>query len=122
MGACCVIAAFILAQCIEMLRRWGMFWGLVSIPEGETAETLFSVMRSYLQRPKVRTAVSIFATVEIVAVCGWLYVAHGAHIAQLADIGWERLHGRQVIYSEMCGKDGLVSQRIVLSEDGGRGS
>jgi hypothetical protein len=114
MGACCVIAAFILAQCMATLRRWGMFWGLVTIPEGESAATLFSTMRAYLLRPRVRVAISAVAAVELIAVCSWLYVAHGTHFAQLADIGWERLHGHYVIYSDMCGKDGQVSQRIVL--------
>jgi len=122
MGACCVIAAFIMAQCIATVRRWGMFWGIVAVPQGETAATLFSTLRGYLARPKVRAAISAIAVAEIVAVCSWLYVGHGTHIAQLADVGWQRLHGRQVIYSEMCGKDGLVSQRIVLSDDFGRGS
>jgi hypothetical protein len=122
MGACCVIAAFIMAQCIATVKRWGMFWGIVSIPEGETAETLFSTMRAFLSRPRVRAAISAVVAVEIVALSSWLYVAHGTHIAQLADVGWERLHGRQVIYSEMCGKDGLISERLVLPADTRRGS
>jgi hypothetical protein len=99
-----------------------MFWGIVAVPEGETAATLFSTMRAYLQRPKVRAAIAVAAAVELVVLCSWLYVAHGTHIVQLADIGWERLHGRQVIYSEMCGKAGEVSARIVFADDSGRGS
>ena len=122
MGACCVIAAFILAQCIETLRRWGMFWGIVAVPEGETAATLFSTLREYLRRPKVRAAISVLAAIEIIAVCAWLYIAHGTHIVQIADVGWQRLHGRQVIYSKMCSKNGLFSERIVLPNDTGRGS
>jgi hypothetical protein len=122
MGACCVIAAFILAQCIETLRRWGMFWGIVAVPEGETAATLFSTIRGYLILPKVRAAISVLAAVEIIAVCSWLYIAHGTHIVQLADIGWQHLHGRQVIYSKMCSKNGLLSERIVLPIDTRRGS
>jgi hypothetical protein len=122
MGACCVIAAFILAQCVATLRRWGMFWGIVTVPEGESAATLFSAMRAYLLRPKVRATIAAAAVVEAVVLCSWLYVAHGTHIAELADIGWERLHGRQVIYSKMCGKAGEVSARIVFAADTGRGS
>jgi hypothetical protein len=122
MGACCVIAAFIMAQCIATVKRWGMFWGVVKVPEGETAATLFSTMRTYLAAPKVRAAISAIAAAEIIALFSWIYVAHGTHIAQLADIGWQRLHGRQVIYAETCGKDGLISERIVLPTDAGRGS
>ena len=122
MPACCVIAAFILAQCLATLRRWGMFWGLVRVPEGETAETLFSVMRAYLLRPTVRAALAVLVVVEAVALASWLYVAHGEHIAQLADIGWQRLHGRQVVYSETCGRDGIISQRVVIPIASERGS
>jgi hypothetical protein len=120
--ACCVIAAFIIAQCIATLRRWGMFWGIVRVPEGETAATLFSTLRAYLLRPAVRATVSALVVVEIMAASSWIYVAHGTHIAQLADISWERLHGRQVIYGKMCGSDGRVSERFVFPLDAGRGS
>jgi hypothetical protein len=119
--ACCVIAAFIIAQCVATLRRWGMFWGIVRVPEGETAATLFSSMRAYLARPAVRATVSALLAVEIIAASSWIYVAHGTHIAQLADIGWERLHGRQVIYSKMCGTGDRLSERFVFPIDGGSG-
>jgi hypothetical protein len=122
MGVCCVIAAFILAQCIATLRRWGMFWGIVAVPEGETAATLFSTMRAFLSRPTVRTAMAAALVVEVIVLSTWLYVAHGTHIAQFVDVGWQRLQGRQVIYSEMCGRTGFVSQRIVFPIDARRGS
>lgn len=104
--ACCVLAAFILAQCVATVRRWGMFWGLIAIPEGESARTLFGVIRTYLVSPKGRLLVSAVIAAEIVALGGWTYVHHGQHLLRMADIAWGRLQGRQVMYVARCEPNG----------------
>ena len=40
--ACCLIAAFLVAQAMAMLRRWAVFWGLMPVPAGEVADTIFT--------------------------------------------------------------------------------
>lgn len=112
--ACCVIAAFIVAQCVATLRRWGMFWGVVAIPEGENANTLFRAMRVYLQAPKARFVVLTVVAIEFATLGGWLYLKHGDHIAQLTDIAWSRLHGKEVMYVGRCATNGQTKIRVVL--------
>jgi hypothetical protein len=114
--ACCVIAAFILAQCVETLRRWGMYWGIVSIPPGEQAATLLRSLRTRVRSPRVRRAVSAMVAIEFVAVGSWVYFEHGEHIAHFADIAWSRLHGQEVIYAERCATNGRTTVRLVLNE------
>jgi hypothetical protein len=118
--ACCLIAAFLVAQAMAMLRRWAMFWGLMPVPEGEVADTAFTRIAAWLRRPRVRAGITALLLVELTGVGVWLYVDHGAHIAQLADIGWSRLHGQHVVYADMCGMDGQQSVRLVIDEQGAR--
>jgi hypothetical protein len=114
--ACCVLAAFLLAQCIATLRRWGMFWGLVPVPAGEVADTAYMRARAWLARPRVHLAVAALLVAELVGIGSWAYVRHGTHIAQFADMGWSRLHGERVIYADMCSMKGETSVRIVLND------
>lgn len=118
--ACCVLAAFLLAQAMETLRRWGMFWGIVRAREGETVDTLAGRIRRVFARPLVRRGVCALVAAELLAVGSWTYVRHGEHIAQLVDIGWSRLHGQQIVYAPMCSMTGAnVVRRVVRqSHDG----
>jgi hypothetical protein len=116
--ACCLIAAFLVAQAMAMLRRWAIFWGLVPVPEGEVADTVFTRTAGWLRRPTVRMGIAALLVVELTGVGSWLYFEHGAHIAQLADIGWSRLHGQHVVYADMCGLHGEESVRVVIDETG----
>lgn len=118
--ACCLIAAFLVAQAMAMLRRWAVFWGLMSVPEGEVADTIFTRIAAVLRRPRVRMAVAALLVVELAGVGIWLYRDHGTHIVQLADIGWSRLHGQHVVYAAMCGMNGEQSVRLVIDADGTR--
>ena len=45
MMACCLLAALILAQIVATVRRWGIFWGVVSPHEWENPETVFENVR-----------------------------------------------------------------------------
>lgn len=112
--ACCLFAAFLIAQCVAAVRRWGMFWGVVQIPQGEQIETFVSTLRSFLSRKWLRAAVFGLLLAEASAVSGWIYFEHGQHIVELADIWWSRLHGRQVIYVGVCGKQGESQARLVF--------
>lgn len=114
--ACCLLAAFLLAQAMAVLRRWGMFWGLVAIPEGEVADTFAARLRHWLGKRTVRRAIFALVAVELLTVGSWAYVRHGDHIVQLADIGWSRLHGEHVVYAPMCGMNGDNAVRLVLRQ------
>ncbi|NWK95912.1 hypothetical protein DM806_09535 [Sphingobium lactosutens] len=118
--ACCLIAAFLVAQAMAMLRRWAVFWGLMPVPEGEVADTVFTRIAAFLRRPRVRMAILALLVVELAGVGTWLYRDHAPHIAQLADIGWSRLHGQHVVYADMCGVNGEQSVRLVIDADGSR--
>jgi hypothetical protein len=116
--ACCLIAAFLVAQAMAMLRRWAIFWGLMPVPEGEVADTVFTRIAGWLRRPTVQMGIAAMLVVELTGVGSWLYLEHGAHIAQLADIGWSRLHGQHVVYADMCGLHGEERVRLVIDETG----
>ncbi len=86
--ACCLIAAFLIAQAMAMLRRLAVFGGRMPVPKGEVADTIFTRTAAFLRRRQVRMAVMMLLMVELAGVGVWLYRDHGTHIAQLADIGW----------------------------------
>lgn len=113
---CCLIAAFLIAQGFATLRRWGMFWGLVEVPEGETADTLFSRMRDTLTSKRFRPVIIALAALEIVAVGIWLYRDHQQHIAEYIDVEWSRLQGEEVIYVGMCSPTGERRERVALAK------
>ena len=116
--ACCLIAAFLVAQAMEMLRRWAVFWGLMPVPEGEVPDTAYTRLAAWARRPRVRLALGALLVAELTGAGTWAYVAHGTHIAQLADIGWSRLHGERVVYAGICGPRGDVALRLVIDDAG----
>lgn len=103
--ACCIIAALLFAQFMGMLRRWGMFWGLVRVPEGAVVDTAYGRLAAWLGRPRVRFALAVMVAVELTGGASWLYLRHGAHIAEEADVAWSRLHGEHVVYAGVCTPD-----------------
>ena len=111
--ACCILAAFLFAQAMAVLRRWGMFWGLVPVPAGETVDTAFTRATAWLARPTVRRAGVALAAVELVAVSGWLYAEHRQHIIEVVDVTWSRWQGEQIVYAGVCSK-GDARVRVVL--------
>lgn len=120
MAACCLIAAFLVAQAMAMLRRWAVFWGLMPVPEGQVADTAFTRLKTWLRRPRVRIGMAALLVAELSGASLWLYLAHGAHIAQEADIVWSRLHGQHVIYADICGPKGGDSVRMIVDAQGMR--
>ena len=115
--ACCVIAAFILAQFVATLRRWGVFWGLVE-PEGdEAANTLSAKLRAFFFSDRGRRVVRGVVALEFVALSAWLTVFHGEHLYELADIGLSRLEGKHVIYAGLCQPDGAATRTRIVLED-----
>lgn len=115
--ACCIIAAFLFAQFMAMLRRWGMFWGLVPVPQGVVADTAFTRVAAFVRRPLVRAALAALLLVELGVAGSWLYVEHGTHIAEEADIAWSSLQGERIVYAGLCSGTGYNARaRIVLSQ------
>lgn len=114
--ACCVIAAFLIAQCMAMLRRWGVFWGLLAVPEGEIPDTAYTRLAAWFRQPKVRAGFACALLVELTTLGSWVYVEHGSHIAQMADVQWSRLQGRDVVYASICSQGEQSSVRLVLDE------
>lgn len=82
--ACCLFAAFLFAQCMAMLRRWGMFWGLVPVPQHEVADTARSRVVAWFARPLVRRVAVALLVIEFTGLGAWVYIDHGSHIAAVA--------------------------------------
>ena len=56
--------------------------------------------------------------IEMLAVGGWAYTAHGSHLYRLGDEAIGRLTGHEVIYAAVCtphGRDRYV--RLVMDRD-----
>jgi hypothetical protein len=118
MMLCCMIAALIFAHVVATVRRWGIFWGVVSPKEWENPETVFALIGAWMARPKVKRVVFAVAAVEFVALGTWVYVAHGSHVYQLGDQALGRLRGEQIVYAGVCGRDGKDRMvRLVLNRD-----
>ncbi len=54
----------------------------------------------------MRRAVFAVAAAEFAVLGGWVYFAHGAHLYQLGDQALGSLRGEQIVYAEVCGRDG----------------
>ena len=99
------------------MRRWGIFWGVVSPHEWEDTETVFNRVGAWLTRPRVKRTVFAIAAIEFAALGSWVYVAHGTHLYQLGDQTLGRMQGQTIVYSGICGKNGEDRMvRIVLSQ------
>jgi hypothetical protein len=100
--ACCLFAAFLLAQCLATVRRWGIFWGLVPVQEGEDADTFFRRMSAWLERPVVRMGVTVVVVAEMLSIGAWIYVDHGTHLARVADSTMAKLRGTPALGVDDC--------------------
>ncbi len=116
--ACCIIAAFLVAQCMAILRRWGVFWGLLPVPADEVPDTVYTRLAGWLRRPNVRAAVAGALVIELIGAGSWAYLEHGEHISQFADVQWSRLRGEDVVYARVCNRGGPSSIRLVLNDTG----
>lgn len=78
---CCLIAAFLYAQAMAVLRRWGIYWGVVRPETAETGYPTFArFVRRLLARPLVRAGVALLMIAELGGVGAWLYADHRDHI------------------------------------------
>lgn len=118
MMLCCMIAALIFAQIVAVVRRWGVFWGVVRPHEWENPETVLDRLAAWFARPTVRRAVFAVAAIEFAVLGGWVYAAHGTHIYQLSDQALGTLRGQEIIYAGVCGRDGKDRVvRIVVNRE-----
>lgn len=113
---CCILAALLLAHMMAVLRRWGMFWGVVQVPVGVEFDTAYQRLRRWLARPQVRKVVVGLFLFEAMTFSGWAYAAHGQHIYQAGDqaIGW--LRGQTIVYAEVCGDKARETVRLVIGQ------
>lgn len=113
---CCLIAMMLLAHLMAVVRRWGMFWGLVQVPEGADYDTAYTRLRRWLARPPVRRAAIALVAAEALALGGWVYAAHGEHFYRIGDQAIGRLKGQTIVYAEVCGSHGDRTVRLVIGE------
>lgn len=84
---CCVIAAFLYAQALAVLRRWGLYWGVVRPDIGETGYSTFAgSVRTLLARPLVCAGVGLLMIAELGGVAAWLYTDHWDHVVGIMGI------------------------------------
>jgi hypothetical protein len=118
--ACCIIATLLLAQFIAMLRRWGVFWGVVQPRDYEDSETIYQRIKGWFARPAVRRTAFALAAIELAMVGGWTYVEHGAHMYRIADQAIGKLRGQTIIYAGLCSEDSKeTGVRIVIASADG---
>ena len=57
--ACCVLAALLLGQLVALLRRWGIFWGLVRARDYEDgSNTALNWAKARLATPRAKRALA----------------------------------------------------------------
>jgi hypothetical protein len=101
--ACCVLAALLLGQLVALLRRWGIFWGLVRARDYEDGgNTALVWAKARLASPRAKRGLAAMVAIEIVLLGGWIYTFHGAHLYRLADVAVSRLQGERVVYVGVC--------------------
>lgn len=114
--ACCLIAAFLLAQFVAMVRRWGVFWGVVRPHEDEDADTIFRRIRGWFARPVVRRTAFALVAIELALLGGWTYTEHGAHLYRIADQAVGKMRGETILYVGLCSPDSKESgTRVVIA-------
>ena len=101
--ACCVLAAFLIGQLVALLRRWGIFWGLVRARDYEDGgNTALAWAKARLASPRAKRGLALAVTLELGLLGGWVYTQHGAHLYRLADVAVSRLHGERIVYVGVC--------------------
>jgi hypothetical protein len=101
--ACCVLAAFLLGQLVALLRRWGIFWGLVRARDYEDGNhTVLNWAKARLATPRAKRGLAVAFLIEIGLLGTWAYTRHGAHLYRLADVAVSRMRGERVVYLGIC--------------------
>ncbi len=101
--ACCILAAILIGQLVALLRRWGIFWGLVRAREYEDGgHTALAWAKAHVASPRAKQGLALAVLLEIGLLGSWTYSRHGAHLYRLADVAVSRLHGERVVYVGIC--------------------
>jgi hypothetical protein len=117
--ACCIVAALILAHLTALLRRWAVFWGLITPGEYDDPDTIVRRVRTWLRRPDIRRFARIAVAFELTALGLWAGIAHGEHLYRLGDQALGRMRGERVIYAAECnGTKQNLATRLVIAADG----
>lgn len=69
---CCIIAAYLYAQFVAMLRRWGIYFGLVRPNEWEAKANLPTLKKSVGRMLGRKAIVPTLAAMVLLAGGGWL--------------------------------------------------
>jgi hypothetical protein len=101
--ACCFLAVILLGQMVALLRRWGIFWGLVRAGEFEDgSNTALAWAKAKFATPNAKRALAAAVAVEITMLGAWVYTQHGSHLYRLADVAVARVRGEHVVYVGVC--------------------
>lgn len=111
---CCILVALLLAHIVAMVRRWGMYWGLVPIPEGVEYDTAYQRIRRWLARPVARRVIAVLVVIEVGAFGSWVTLEHGDHLYRIGDQAIGRFRGQTIVYAQVCGSHGSRSVRLVF--------
>ncbi len=113
---CCLIAAFLVAQFVAMVRRWGIFWGVVQPRAHEDDDNIYRRIKVWFARPTVRRAAFALAAIELAVLSGWTYTEHGAHLYRIADQAVGKLRGQTILYVGLCSPDSKeTGTRVVIA-------
>jgi hypothetical protein len=113
---CCLIAAFLVAQFVAMVRRWGIFWGVVQSREHEDSDTIYRRIKIWFAHPTVRRTAFALAAIELAVLGGWTYTEHGAHLYRIADQAVGKLRGQTILYVGLCSPNSSeMGTRVVIA-------
>jgi hypothetical protein len=88
---------------VALVRRWGIFWGVVRPREYEDGtRTALAWLRARFSRPWARAGLAAAFVLETGLAGTWVYTYHGAHMYRLADVAVSRLRGERIVYVGMC--------------------
>lgn len=100
---CCVVASFLIAQVVAVMRRWGIFWGLLKPRDYEARGTFLRWLGVCWQKPVVRGVVAGAMAFELALGGAWLISAHGPHLLGLSRSAFARTTIMPRYAQSICG-------------------
>lgn len=119
--ACCIFAAFLLAQAALLLKRWGRFWCVLRRDDVYDEPNVVDMLKVWLKKPAVRVAAVFFLSGEAVALGFLITQDHGDHLFGLAQQFFNKggedqiiytTDGGAFIYTTLCTSDGETKQLL----------